>query len=341
MLSVVDGLLSGVGRIFKLKIVRFHHQTTGGILMMKTIFKNLSPFNNKMEMTGVEYTIKKLIAFFAIYIVSALIGGVIVMATLSALGYDISQSEMAEDEIVNLLPNYANLVFVIITIVYCRVIEKKKIQSLGINKKIYDYLTGTILAITLLFVIISVSCGLDAISYCGINKDVNVMSLMLWLLAFVIQGATEEIMTRGFLLKSLQKKIATPKAIIISSTAFTLLHLPSLLEADTIYVIVGVINLYLVSAIFSILVLLRGNIWIACGLHSVWNYILYSVMGLTVSGGENASTGVINFEIKETNIFNGAEYGIEASIITTVILGIVLIPMIKKMKGRVDKDGIK
>lgn len=105
------------------------------------------------------------------------------------------------------------------------------------------------------------------------------------------------------------------------------------------FAIVGIINLYLISSIFSMFVLWRSNIWIACGLHSVWNYVLYVIMGLSLSGSESASEGVILFQVNDTSLLNGAEYGIEASVITTVVLGVVLFVVTKRM-GMIDDDGI-
>jgi membrane protease YdiL (CAAX protease family) len=195
-------------------------------------------------------------------------------------------------------------------------------------------------AASLLIIIIGVGCVVDAITFCGFNVNVNIMSLLLWLLGFGIQGAAEELMCRGFLLNSLKNKISIPLTILISSTAFVFPHLSSLFEMDFVYAIVGIINLYLISFIFSIFVLWRGNIWIVCGLHSVWNFILYVIMGLSLSGSESISNGVILFKIKKASILNGAEYGIEASVITMVVLGIVLLDMVKRWKGRVIENGI-
>ena len=168
----------------------------------------------------------------------------------------------------------------------------------------------------------------------------SIKSILLWILAFGIQGATEEIMCRGFLLNSLKNRISIPLAILISSTAFVFPHLSSLNEADLVYAVVGIVNLYLVSITFSILVLWRSNIWIACGLHSAWNFILYVIMGLSLSGSESVSKGVVLFSVKDTSILNGADYGIEASVITTVVLGMLLFVMVKGWKGRIGKDGI-
>lgn len=85
------------------------------------------------------------------------------------------------------------------------------------------------------------------------------------------------------------------------------------------------------------LVLLCSNIWIACGLHSVWNFVLYGIMGLSVSGSESKLDGLMLFCVEETNILNGAEYGIEASIITTLVLGVLLFVLDKSWKGRMGK----
>ena len=76
-------------------------------------------------------------------------------------------------------------------------------------------------------------------------------------------------------------------------------------------------------------VLWRSNIWIACGLHSAWNFILYVIMGLNLSGSESVSKGVVLFSVQDTSILNGADYGIEASVITTVVLGMLLFVMVK------------
>lgn len=62
-----------------------------------------------------------------------------------------------------------------------------------------------------------------------------------------------------------------PLAIAISSTAFAYPHFATLFEAETEFAIIGTINLYLVSTVFSLLVITRSNIWTACGLHGIWS----------------------------------------------------------------------
>lgn len=136
------------------------------------------------------------------------------------------------------------------------------------------------------------------------------------------------------MLHSLKEKIPIPTAVAVSSSAFVFPHLLSLLEADFLYAVVGIINLYLISIIFLMLVLWRSGIWIACGLHSAWNFILYVIMGLSLSGSESVSKGVILFSVKDVSLLNGAEYGIEASILTTVVLGALGHVILKRWRNQ-------
>ncbi len=308
--------------------------------MKKSIIYNLNPFNNETNMSSVEYIIKKLLAFILIYMSSAVLGEGVIIGILYGMGYDPLHGIMPTGEISELLVYYGFLVFALVTIVYCRFVEKKNIKSIGFSGNLIEYLGGAVVATILLFIILGVGCLCGSISFCGFNTNVNIKSILLWVLAFGIQGAAEEIMCRGFLLNSLKNKMSVSLAILVSSTAFVFPHLSSLMEADFVYAVVGIINLYLVSTIFSILVLWRSNIWVACGLHSAWNFILYVIMGLSLSGSESVSKGVVLFSVKDVSILNGAEYGIEASVITTVVLGMLLFAMVKGWKGRTGKDGI-
>lgn len=289
---------------------------------------------------SIIYTIKKVVTFGVLYAVSAVLGEVLVIGVLLGMGYDPLQGGMPEGQISELLFYYGFVIFALVTIAYCRLVEKKKIKEIGFSGNPLEYLAGALLAGLLLGIIMSAACVLDAITFQGFSTDVDLGSLLLWIVAFGIQGAAEEIMCRGFLLNSLKSKVSAPVAILVSSTAFAFPHLSSLLEADFVYALVGIINLYLISIIFSIFVLWRSNIWIACGLHSVWNFILYAIMRLSLSGSESGVNGVILFEVKETSILNGAEYGIEASVITTVVLAALALIMVKRWKGKCDNNGI-
>ena len=65
-------------------------------------------------------------------------------------------------------------------------------------------------------------------------------------------------------------------------------------------------------------------------------------MGLTLSGNDATVKGLLKLEAKSANILNGGVYGLEAGIVTTVILGIaaaVLIYMYRRSTDQRHQEG--
>ncbi len=307
---------------------------------MNKNLKMISPFHHMEDVPKIIYIIKKLVAFLLLYFGSAVLGEAIVIGVLSAMGYDPLHGVMPEGNIAILMQYYGYFIFLLLTVLYCRCIEKRTLALIGFHKHILDYFVGAVIAIVLLVVIMGVCCMAGGISYVGVEKNMDVSYTLALLGGFMIQGAAEEVMCRGFLMQSLRKKVSLGMAVFISSTAFAFPHFSTLFEADTVFAVIGTVNLYLVSILFSLLVVCRKNIWISCGLHSVWNFLLYGVFGLTLSGSEVSQAGIICFKAEESSIINGGVYGIEAGILTTVMLGAAVLVLSKIYKTQEKKHGI-
>lgn len=291
----------------------------------KEFIKNISPFNNREEMPKALYIIKKMLAFFLVYALFVGIGEVLIIGILSAMGYDPLHGVLLEGNVAVLLKYYGFSVFFVVTLLYCKLIEKRKIKSLGFNKKVCDYFVGAAGAIILLAVIVCVCCVTGAMRFNSFTSGADVLYLLALLVGFLIQGSAEELVCRGFLLPSLSKKVSLPIAILVSSTAFALPHLPTVLESDPQFAVVGVINLYLVSVVFSLLFILRSNIYIVCGLHSIWNFVLNGAIGLSVSGTQGNTNALMSINVNADNLLSGGVYGVEASIITTAVLAVAAV----------------
>ena len=299
---------------------------------VKKYLKMVNPFNNMEEMPTPIYVAKKLLAFLLLYfVVGSIAGEVVIIGGLSLMGYDPLHGIMPDGEILMLIQYYGFGFFLLATILYCKFVEKRTMKSMGFNKSILDYLSGGFFAIILLAVIVGLCCLTGSMSYTGIGKDINLGFKFALFGAFMMQGAAEETLCRGFLMPSLLKKVSAPWAIFLSSTMFMLPHLASM-EAEPKFQFLGILNLYLVSILFSLLILCRSNIWISCGLHSIWNFVLNGALGLTVSGNETNATGLLCLEVNGSNILNGGVYGVEASIITTVIIGMMVVLFYRRWK---------
>lgn len=153
---------------------------------------------------------------------------------------------------------------------------------------------------------------------------------------FIGVGFGEEILVRGALQSSLLNFGAMP-AVIISSVAFSLLHLAN----DNIS-IMAIINLCLAGLSLGMCMYATGNLWAPIGYHFTWNWIQGPILGIPVSGHKPNS--IFETEILSSNILlTGGDFGAESSIFCTVVLTIscVIFYFIAKKNGNLEKFNAK
>lgn len=303
-------------------------------MKIKPVLKHINPFRDTPDTPTRYFIIRKVLAFFLIYVLAAGIGEALIIGGMMAFGYKPLSGIMPGGHVAELLTYYGFAVFLLVTVLYCRLVEKRGLKSLGFNKKVWDYLTGGVVGIILLGAAVAACCATGALRFTGMNTNVEWGYLIALFVGIAIQSLAEEVMSRGFVLTSLSKRVAMPLAIFVSSTVFALPHLLTILEFSFGFAVISVVNLYLVSTVFSLLYLRRSNIYIISGLHCLWNFVLYGVMGLSVSGSDSNASGLLCFEVPTQNILNGGVYGVEASILTMVVLGAAVIILAKLCKKK-------
>ena len=83
--------------------------------------------------------------------------------------------------------------------------------------------------------------------------------------------------------------------------------------------------------VLSFLVLKLNSIWMACAIHSVWNFVQGNFFGILVSGGSFGAS-VFRFDsVGGKELLNGGDFGMEGGLATTVILtvSIMIVLLIK------------
>ena len=289
---------------------------------MKQFLKNISPLNDRTEMSTAVFVIKKILAFWLCYIAGLFIAEGAVIILHFALGKNMLVGAVFDPQTITLIMYYGYIVMAGVALLYWKLIEKKPLSEIGLTKRFGNYIIGIQAGVLLLAVSHADIVFTGSIKYHGIYNNADILMILLLFGGFIIQGATEEILCRGIVLHAISKKTSVWIAIAVSTILFVLPHWSSLFEGKTVYGVIGVANLVLISIIFSLLTIRFKSIWAACGLHSYWNAILYSVLGLNLSGNDETVTAIFNMQSVGKNIWNGGEYGIEASIITTVVLAI-------------------
>ena len=287
---------------------------------MKQFLKNISPFNNRTEMPVLLYVIKILLVFLICKFGGEIIAEGVVILIHFAVGKNPLNGEMFDPQTITLITYYGYIIVIGITLLFWKLFQKKPLSETGITKHFGSYFIGAAEGVLLTVISVIAVMLTGSIKYCGVFKNIDFAVILLMLGGFIIQGAVEELLCRGLVLLSLKDKAPLSVAIGASTLVFVIPHLTTLSEANTIYVITGILDLILISVIFSLLTIRFDSIWAACGLHSVWNFVLFNILGLNLSGNDTKIAAVFDMRSVGKNILNGGDYGIEASVMTAVVL---------------------
>lgn len=289
---------------------------------MKEFLKNISPFNNRTEMHAALFVIKKILVFWLCYIAGLFIAEGVVILLHFACGKNMLVGDVFDTNTITLITYYGYIIIAGVALLYWKLVEKKPLSEMGLTKRFGNYFIGIIAGIVLIVVSVVAIVLTGNIEYHGLFENADILMIILLFGGFIIQGAAEEILCRGIVLHTLKEKTPVWIAIAVSTVLFIIPHCSSLFESGMIYGVIGVTNLVLISIIFSLLTIRFKSIWVACGLHSFWNAILFCILGLNLSGNDGSVTAVFNMQSVGKNIWNGGSYGIESSVITTIVLAL-------------------
>lgn len=295
---------------------------------IKEFIKNISPFNNRTDMPKILYVIKVILSFWVFKFGAELAGEGIVLAIHFACGKNPLRGEMFDSNTITLITYCGYGIMIGIIILLWKLFQRKTLAELGFSRPVGSYFAGAIAGAFFLVVIVALTVLTGSIRYNGVFANIDTVMVVLMLGGFVLQGALEEVLCRGIVQQLLQKKTSIPVAVGVSAALFTVPHISNMDFSAPAIAVTAVINLILISVMFSLLTVRFRSIWAACGMHSIWNYILYSILGLNLSGNDEISASVFNMSSVGENILNGGVYGIEASIITTAILGVAAVLLI-------------
>ncbi|MBQ9898687.1 MAG: CPBP family intramembrane metalloprotease [Ruminococcus sp.] len=290
---------------------------------MNKIIKNISPFNSKTEMPAAMLVTKKFLAFILCFAAGTLLGNAVVIGAMIVGGKNFAQGETFSENTMELLGLYAMSGMIAASVLYWKLIERKKLSEMGVTKHIGGWLIGALIGVGLLTVCVAAIMLTGSIRFEGFTRNPNIAMILLMLGGFIVQGTTEEFLCRSLVLCSLKDRVPLPVAIAVSTLAFIYPHWSTIRGFEPQYVISALLNLVLISCVFSFITLRTKSIWAACGLHSVWNFCLSCVLGLELSGVEGSSTALIKMKSVGENLLNGGKYGIEASIITDIVIAVL------------------
>ncbi|MBJ6746580.1 CPBP family intramembrane metalloprotease [Streptococcus sp. 121] len=197
--------------------------------------------------------------------------------------------------------------------------EKRPISSLGFFKTnvLLEILKGWgvgMLVFSFAFGSSYLFGGLDfnRVDFSGENLLFVLSTIPFWF----IQGGTEELLTRAWLLPIVNKRSNLAIAIGISSSLFGIMHL-----ANNHVTALSILSIVLSGVFMALYMLKTDNIWGVAGLHGAWNFTQGNIFGVAVSGTSTGSS-LFSFAIKPeaADWISGGAFETEGSLMASIAL---------------------
>lgn len=298
----------------------------------------------------------EILVFLAVFIVSGIVQSVFMMPM--ELIIQLQHPEMMEAAVSGDMDEYMRIFneatsgnmyviamlfstagIIIITLLFCKLIQKRKMTSLGFVKKdmVKEYLIGMGGGFILFSVAVLICVVTGTMKFNGISENFSLGIFLLYLLGYMVQGMSEEVLCRGYFMVSMSRRYPVAAGIMANSLIFASLHL-----FNSGISILAFINLTLFGVFASLYFLKRGSIWGIAAFHSVWNLVQGNVYGVLVSGTSSDCSVFSTTMVEGKELVNGGTFGLEGGIAVTIVFvaGIIFWCTRKSVDKGIEDDVI-
>ncbi len=223
------------------------------------------------------------------------------------------------------------ILFILYTFIWVIVGENRSLGTIGFTMRSWfsRYVRGFVSGVLFLLAVIGVIYYLGGYQVeamlpvaAAANPLLPVGVIGLFLIGFIIQGAAEEVVFRGWWMSALAARRGKAIALGVTSVLFALAHMGNVWP-PTMESMIGVANIVLFGLFIGLYALKEESLWGVCGWHSAWNWLLGLGFGLEVSGqGIGATPLIVDLADAEgaNTLITGGGFGPEASVVTTGVL---------------------
>ncbi len=260
-------------------------------------------------------------------IVGACLAYLAVLVTLEVVAYGLAQSvvpDAAKGAFGLISEGVAEGAALVTVLVIWRVVDKRPIVELGLRAfgAPRRVLKGALIATLMMGFIVFVNFTLIDGATWDVNTDVPraALALVFGLLGFALQGPSEEVLFRGYILENVRDQWNVRAAIVVSSLAFGLMH-----ASNPAFGPLPFINLVLfgvATALYKIYVD-DNQLWGVFAIHAVWNWLQQVVFGLPNSGIVSVPDTTLFTVTPNTSlpeVIWGGGFGPEGTLAATLVL---------------------
>ena len=213
---------------------------------------------------------------------------------------------------------------------WTRKVEKRPIRTLGFYRENFlsNLVKGFGLGLVLFLLTLLGLVALGQYRFESIHLNPYSLAFVVFTIPFwILQGTTEEVVARAWLLPQLASRTNLKLAILISSLFFTLLHM-----GNSGLTPLSLVNLFLFGVAMSLYLLKTDTIWGIGGIHGAWNFAQGNLFGVLVSG-QSSGTSIMKFTPQgNQDWLSGGSFGIEGSIVSSIILFLLILYLAYQLK---------
>lgn len=248
-------------------------------------------------------------------------------------------NRIVESDAATVMMLFATIMMTLVVMLFCKLIQKRKMNTLGFRKKgmFKEYFIGLAVGFLIFSAAVLICVLTGSLKMEGFSPTFSMGMFLLFTVGFMIQGMAEEVLCRGYLLVSIGRRHSMMVAIWANALFFAALHLGN----DGIGVL-PFINLTLFGVFASLYFIKRDNIWGVGAVHSIWNLVQGNFYGIRVSGIQTGCTVFSSEMVEGKEFINGGAFGLEGGIAVTIVLvvGIVVL-LFMKPKAHVQETAVR
>ena len=261
-----------------------------------------------------------------IFFISALI---VFILSQSFANYIVKSLFSQHDVLLRFLIHRSIILVVILLIVYIfrKFIDNESFISIGftLRNKGKDILHGIALGLVLMAICFIFLLLTNQIKIIEVQLDPR--TLFMFFIIFFIASVIEEVLFRGYLLSNLMESFDKYIALVITAVLFSAVHL-----ANPYLSVLVIINLLLIGYLFGIYYIHNKNLWFSIFLHASWSFFQVAIFGFPVFGMKLKP--LITHQFQGSSLLTGTNFGLEGSILITILTILSIIYLEKKYKKR-------
>ena len=195
--------------------------------------------------------------------------------------------------------------------------EGNSISTIGLSKGniARRYLTGLGVGFAMISAVFLLLKSMGQLNVVSVGVDIRYLPLFIaYIFMWIPQGATEEIMFRGFMMPRVASRFGIAVAMGFQSLMFAIFH-----GMNLGFTWLAGVNLILISLFFGLWAYYSDNIWSTCAAHTIWNFSQGNLYGLEVSGNEVASVFTSEYVKHADPLLTGGDFGPEGGLCVTIV----------------------